>query len=38
MNVLAGNLGVGGARPREFRADGYCLCAESEVEELGSVV
>lgn len=37
-DVLAGNLGVGGERPREFQADGYFLFPENEAGELGSVV
>lgn len=38
VNVLEGNLTVGGERLREFQPDGYCPCAEREVEELESVV
>lgn len=38
VDACAGNAWLGGERSRKFQADGYLFCAESEVDELGSVV
>lgn len=38
VDAHAGNVWLRGMRPRDFLVDGYFLCAESEVDKLGSVV